>query len=497
MPSCDVVIIGAGVNGLAAALRLARAGRSVTLVDREAAPGGAARLTEFAPGYRASLAHLWQGLDPRVAEGLTLPAAPVATAIPGPAPLRLATLTGRAEGLPAEDVAAWEELRTRLARFAGVLAPIRAMTPPRIAGGNDLLALSRIGLSLRSMGAAEFREFLRTALINVADLLEDDLTCDRLMGLCAFDATLGAWMGPRSPNSLLVWLNRIAMGDRLILPQGGMQPVTDALASAARTSGALILTGDAVTRIEIAGDRAIGVTLASGGHVAAGAVLTAISPQATFALVDPRHRDTGMMRRVRAIRSRGGAAKLHLALTGTPAFPGARLTDRIVLAPSVDAVERAWNPVKYGEVPARPVMEVLIPSAHDPALAPPGGHVLSAIVQFAPHAPADPGAARAALLAHAMDVLEEAAPGLGALVARAELLMPDDIERRYGLAGGNWHQAELSVEQMLFLRPFHGAAQYRTPIPGLWLGGAGSHPGGGITGAAGWNAAGALIETRR
>jgi phytoene dehydrogenase-like protein len=346
------------------------------------------------------------------------------------------------------------------------------------------------------MGAAEFREFLRVALINVADLLEDDLTDDRLMGLCAFDATLGAWLGPRSPNSLLVWLNRIAAGDALCYPAGGLAAVTDAIAAACTADGAQIITGDAVTRIDIAADRAIGVTLASGESVAAGAVLSAIAPQQTFALVGPEHRDAGMMRAVRAIRSRGAAAKLHLALTGAPVFPGAALTDRIVLAPSVDAVEQAWNPAKYGEVPDRPVMEITFPSAHDATLAPPGGHVLSAVVQFAPHAPRDPAAARATLLANALDVIEDAAPGLRALVAHAELLLPRDIEQRHGLQGGNWHQAELSVEQMLFLRPFHGAAQYRTPVPGLWLGGAGSHPGGGINGAAGWNAAGAFMENR-
>jgi phytoene dehydrogenase-like protein len=493
MPSCDVVIIGAGVNGLAAALRLARAGRSVIVVDRDA-PGGPARTAEFHPGYRAALAHLWQGLDPRL--GVTVPATPVATVVPGVQPLRMPTLTGRAEGLAPDDLAAWEEMRARLARFARVLAPFRAMTPPRIKGSNDLFALSKIGLSVRAMGAADFRELLRVALINVADLLEDDLTDQRLMGLCAFDATLGAWMGPRSPNSLLGWLNRIAAGDQLTYPKGGLAAVTDALGAAVTGAGGRIIAGDAVARIDVAGDRAVGVTLASGENVAAGTVLSAIAPQATFALVPPDHRDTGMIRAVRAIRSRGAAAKLHLALTGAPVFAGAALTDRIVLAPSVNAVETAWNPAKYGEVPDRPVMEVTFPSAHDATLAPAGGHVLSAIVQFAPHAPKDPEVTRATLLANAMAVLEEAAPGLGALVAHAELLLPQDIEAQYGLEGGNWHQAELSVEQMLFLRPFHGAAQYRTPIPGLWLGGAGSHPGGGINGTAGWNAATAFLENR-
>ncbi len=490
MPSCDVVIIGAGVNGLAAALRLSRAGRAVIVADR-AAPAAATRPQEFHPGFRTALCHLWQGLDPRLA--LTLPSTPVATAVPGLQPLRLATLTGRAEGLSPDNLVPWEEMRARLSRFATALAPFRSMTPPRLKGQNDLFALGRIGLSVRGMGTADFRELLRTALINVADLLEDDLTDDRLKGLCAFDATLGAWMGPRSPNSLFVWLNRIAAGAQLFHPPATL---ADTLATACTDAGARIVTDDAVTRIDMAADRAVGVTLASGDNIAATAVLSAIAPQATFALVGPDHCDTGMMRQVRAIRSRGGAAKLHLALTGAPHFDGAHLTDRIILAPSVDAVENAWNPAKYGEVPARPVMEITFPSAHDPTLAPPGAHVLSAVVQFAPPAPHDPSAARADLLANTLTVLDDAAPGLKSLIAHADLLLPQDIEARYGLQGGNWHQAELSVEQMLFLRPFHGAAQYRTPVPGLWLGGAGSHPGGGLSGTAGWNAAGALMENR-
>ena len=184
-------------------------------------------------------------------------------------------------------------------------------------------------------------------------------------------------------------------------------------------------------------------------------------------------------------------------LRGAPGFQGADLRSRIVIAPSSQAVEAAFNPVKYGEVPEAPVMEVLVPSAHDPGLAPEGGHVISAIVQYAPHAPkAGLEAARAALLEASLRVLETQSPGLRALVTGAELLMPQDIEARFGLVGGNWHHGELAVEQMLFNRPLFAAAQYATPLPGLWLAGAGSHPGGGIEGAAGWNAAGAILEAR-
>jgi phytoene dehydrogenase-like protein len=512
MPSSerDIVVIGGGTNGLACAARLAKSGRRVTLLEASETCGGGASTVEFAPGYRVSgLAHVLNMLDRRVAgelqlsrHGLSLAEADMATTALGPRPLTMRG--GRAEGLEAADALAWDELYRRLDRFAGLLAPFREMTPPRLSrkAGNDLKGLARMGLDLRRLGKAETRELLRVFLINVADLLEDDLSDDRLKGLVAFDATLGSWLGPRSPNSLLPLLNRMAGqadGRRgaLALPKGGMGAVAQAMVAAATGAGVTIRTGARVAAIRVADDRVAGVTLETGEEIAAGLVVSAISPQATLRhLAGPAHLDTGTLRQVRGIKSRGAAAKLHLALAGTPDFGGADLRHRLVIAPSVNAVEGAFNPVKYGEVPERPVMEIVTPSAHEAGFAPEGHHVLSAIVQYAPHAPADREAARAAMLANSLAVLEEHAPGLGGLVRHAEILMPWDIEERYGLAGGNWHSAELSVEQMLFLRPFHGAAQYESPLPGLWLAGAGSHPGGGISGASGWNAAGRILGGR-
>ena len=494
MPSCEVVVIGGGPNGLACAARLARGGAAVTVLEAEGAPGGGARTAEFAPGHRVSaLAHLLHPLDPRLAEAMA-PAdhgldtgPPLATVVLGPAPLRLEA-DGRVEGLEPDEAARWDELRARLARYAAALAPLRRTTPPRPVRGAALWPLARAGLSLRRMGRADFREFLRLALINVADAVEDDLRDERLRALLAFDATLGAWLGPRSPGSLMLHLNRLAMGPAA-LPRGGMGAVAAALARGAEAAGARVRTGARVAAVDVSGDRAAGVRLASGEALRADAVVSAICPRATLeGLVGPRHLDTGTLRQVRGIRARGAAAKLHLALTGAPDF-GADLAARLVIAPSVEAVEAAWNSVKYGEVPERPVMEAVCLTAHDPALAPPGHHVLSCVVQFAPHDPPDRDAARDAMLEAALRVLEEHAPGLRALIAHAEILMPYDIAARFGLAGGSWHHGDLAVEQMLFLRPFHGAAQYETPLPGLWLAGAGSHPGGGVTGTAGWNAA--------
>jgi phytoene dehydrogenase-like protein len=253
--------------------------------------------------------------------------------------------------------------------------------------------------------------------------------------------------------------------------------------------------GVTVARVLVENDCAVGVVLTDGEEVRAGRVISAANPKTTFlTLVGPAHLDTQFLRRTNDMRSRGGAAKLHLALRSAPDFRGAELRSRLVIAPSIRAVEDAFNAVKYGAVPDRPVMEIVIPSAHEPGFAPDGHHTLSAIVQFAPHAPrAGTDKARAAMLKNTLAVLEDHAPGIGKLIVHAELLMPYDIEARFGLVGGNWHHGELSVEQMLFLRPIIGAAQYATPLPGLWLAGAGSHPGGGISGASGWNAAGRIV----
>jgi phytoene dehydrogenase-like protein len=518
MSSFDCIVIGGGPNGLACAARLARKGRKVVVVEAATRVGGGALGGAFAPGFRSpGLAHIANMIDPRVAEALSLESHGLGYHTTGLAStalsasgdhLRLegafgASLTGSVSDV---DRAAWSELRARLLRFAAALAPIRSLTPPRLAknAGNDWSQLARLGLGLRRMGKAEFREFLRLFLINVWDVLNDELSDDRLKGIVAFDATLGSWLGPRSPNSLLPLLNRLsgaAAGQQaaLALPKGGMEAVATALCAAATAAGVSIRTEAPVARVLVEGDRACGIILTSGEELRAPLIVSAVSPKTTLlSLVGPRHLDTGTVLRMTHQKSRGGAAKLHLALKGAPDFRGADLQSRLVIAPSADHVERAFNAVKYGEVPEAPVMEVVIPSAFGAGFAPDGQHVLSAIVQYAPHAPrmgAD--AARATMLAATLAQLEIHAPGIRELIVGQEMLMPYDIERRYGMPGGNWHHGELSVEQMLFLRPIPGMAQYAAPIAGLWLASAGTHPGGGISGASGWNAAGRILQEVR
>lgn len=515
-PNFDAIVIGAGPNGLAAAHRLQGQGRRVLVVERAGVAGGGAGPVPFAPGCASpALAHLSYNLDPRVEKGMELArhglswadrtVATTALSASG-AHLRLDGAVGQtlSGDISPADRAAWEVLRARMLKFAAVLAGFRDMTPPRLAkgAGNPMLGLATVAIRARMMGADAFRELLRVFLTNMHDALNDEVSDPLLKGVLSFDASLGAWLGPRSPNSLLLWLDRLAgqtagVQGALGLPKGGMASIAAAMTRAAEAKGVVIRTGAGVGQVIVEGDRAVGVTLTTGEEIRAPLVISAIAPKTTLlSLVGPRHLDTGFVNRLRHQKSRGGAAKLHLALSGAPDFKGADLRTRLVIALSEEHVERAFNPVKYGQVPDAPVMEIVIPSAHEAGHAPDGQHFLSAIVQYAPHDPADRDAARAAMLEAALRQLETHAPGLRALVTHAEMLMPYDIEARWGMPGGNWHHGELSVEQMLFLRPVPGMAQYQTPIAGLWLASAGCHPGGGISGSAGWNAAGAIMGAK-
>lgn len=510
MPSYDAIVIGAGSNGLAAAGRLAKSGRRLLVVEGASQLGGGAQTHEFVPGYKtSSVAHLLTTLDPRVEQGLDLARHGLAYAAKT-MPTTALSATGDhlvLEGgygesvrgsLSESDRTAWTALRAKLLRFAGVLRPLKDMAPPKLGGGrdNELLKLAKIALKLRLLGRDDVRELMRMLLINVADVLNDELTDDRLKGVVAFDTVLGAHLGPRSPNSLLLLLNRLAAEAAgatagLATPNGGMGALTQAMSQSLKSMGVEIRTDAKVKALTLEADRAVGVVLQSGEEIRAGVIVSAINPKTTFLdLIGPRHLDTEAVRRARNILMRGNACKLHLALSAAPDFRGADLETRLVIAPSIGAVENAFNAAKYGAFSENPVMEIILPSTFDDGHAPSGRHVLSAIVQFAPYALKQGWeSGRQAFLDRIMATLETYAPGIGALVTGSELLTPVDLERRYGFAGGNWHHGELAAEQMLFLRPMIGAAQYETPIAGLYLAGAGSHPGGGVSGAAGWNAA--------
>jgi phytoene dehydrogenase-like protein len=278
-----------------------------------------------------------------------------------------------------------------------------------------------------------------------------------------------------------------------------MGAVTQAMAGAARAAGVEIRTGARVQRIRVENDRVAGVQLASGESIDGASVVSNADPRTTFLqLLGPEYLDTDFVRKIDHHRAKGLVAKLHLALDGLPAFrgvPAAAAGGRLIVAPTLDYLELAFNPSKYREVPEHPALEITVPTVHDAALAPAGKHVLSANVMFVPYdLGADPAAARARLLANVMATLERHAPGIGARVTASELLTPLDLEQAFGMRGGHWHHGALAFDQFFFTRPVPGAAQYASPMAGLYLCGAGSHPGGGVMGIAGLNAAGAILQ---
>lgn len=512
------IVIGGGHNGLTCAAYLADAGIPTVLVEAGDSFGGAAKTIEFAPGYKVSaVAHILHLLHPQIERdlnlrhhGLALSARDMATvALDGKGravTLRGAKVIDDPAGLAsAADQEALEKLMRRLKRIARTLSPFLATKPPRLGTRNrdDLLTLAHLGWQIRSLGRDDMREFLRLAGMNVADVLEDVLTCDPVKGSLAFDAVLGTHMGPRSPGSLFTLLYRLAgksAGRRgaLAHPLGGMGAVSAALEAAARSSGVEMRSGVAVTRILVENDRVCGVDLANGERLESGIVVSATDPKRTFLeLLGTAHLDTGFARDVKNIRLRGTTAKLNLALDGLPDFAGVlrgALGERLVIAPDIDTVERAFNNAKYGELPEQPVMEITIPSLHDQSLAPEGHHVLSAVVQFAPYnLKVGWDAVREDFKQSLIDTLARHAPELPGRIVASQVITPLDLERDYGLSGGQWHHGELALDRLLMLRPVAGAAQYAAPVAGLYLGSAGCHPGGGVMGLPGRNAAQAVI----
>jgi phytoene dehydrogenase-like protein len=510
----DCIVIGGGHNGLVCATYLASGGRSVLVLEAADRVGGAAITREFAPGFRVSAcAHLLQ-MMPRAlieelrlgARGLSLAAEgmPTVALSPDGAPLSVgpAGLAARSDA----DAKAYPAYAAQLQRFAHALSPLLGAAPPRLGtqDWSDRLGLLRLGWQIRRLGRHDMRELLRIIGMNVFDFLEEHFETPLLKGALGFDAVLGTNLGPRSPGSVFTLLNRLAAAagaDRPwpAQPKGGLGALSDALANAAAAAGVTVRTGTAVGRIVVEEDRAAGVRLLSGETIAADIVISSADPKTTFlGLVGSEYLDAGFVRRVTHLRTRGLAAKLHLALDRRPRFTGlepAALGGRLLIAPSLDYLEHAYNHAKYREFSAQPSLEITLPTVNDPALAPAGQHVLSAVVQYAPYTLAAGWEnERGRFTDRVIDTLEVYAPQLRRSIVAAELLSPLDIERQFRIVGGHWHHAELALDQFYMVRPVPGAAQYGTPVRGLFLCGAGCHPGGGVMGTAGRNAARQILE---
>ena len=517
MTSFDTIVIGAGHNGLTAAATLAKSGRRVLLVEAAREPGGMACDVELATGFRQSrVAHLLNHLNPEVIEtlelakhGLTLHtsiAPSVCLSDDGDHLVMQGAYGETADGLTADDASAWRALRERLLLQSALLKRFISSTPvqPGAVEWSTRILAAKTALKLKLAGAEELRQFLRMALMCVADVADEALTDDRLKGLLAFDATLGIHLGPRSPTSLLGLYYRLtgeAYGQpgAQIVPKGGMGAVIETFRRAAESAGVTLRTGCKVRKILVDNGRTTGIATADGEEIHAACVVSAISPVATFLqLVGPRELDTGFVRDIRSIRTKGNVSRLNLALDRPPEFNGlpANLRGaRMVYAPSIDNVERAFNPSKYGEIADALCFELVVPSESDAAMAPAGAATASMSIQNTPY-DLKTGwnkASKKQLRKGLIRQLERLAPGIGDSIVASELLTPVDIESEYLAPGGHWHHGELQVDRMYSLRPVVGAANYRGPLDGLYICGAGSHPGGGVCGASGLNAARQVI----
>ncbi len=508
----ETLIIGAGHNGLVCAAYLAKAGHKVTVLEAASHVGGAAATHEFAPGFKVSTgAHLLYLLDEGIRKELALESHGLKMARTGLSTVSLeeggnfVRINGKTidgPGAIAADQAAMAEYHRLMHKFAGVIARLHNRVPMRLGTTDtgDLKALAGMGWLIRRLGKADMREFLRIAGINVFDVLQEYFESEVLKGALSLDGVLGTFLGTRSNNSVFCALHRLSNGGRYDLPAGGMGSVSEAIAAAALKNGAEIRTSSPVRKILVDFDKISGVELESGEIIESNCVISNADPKSTFnSLLGAQHLEAGFANRVRNIRANGCVAKLHLALNEAPAFNGvpAEMTgERLVIAPSLQYVEHAFNHAKYKEYSAEPVMEITVPSLHDPSLAPAGKHVLSAVVQWAPHNLKEGWSeAKVAFAGRVMDVLAKHDPDIRAKTLYTELLTPADMESNMRMTGGHWHHAELAMDQFLMMRPVYGAGQYAAPLDGLWLCGAGSHPGGGVMGSAGRNAAMAIIDS--
>jgi len=513
----DIAVIGAGHNGLVAATYLAKAGQKVVVLEASDRIGGAAVTREFAPGFRASgVAHILHALHPKIVSdlGLRLETQAIGTSVllPESKTIEIAGDTAATAAsirqVSAADAEAWPRVMARLTKLATALGSFLTRTPPSPAiSANDFqtkLALAMFALQLRMLGKKDMLELTRILTMNVADLANDYFESDAVKGLLSFDATLGVYLGPRSPNTVFNLLYRLSsygkhgMGG-LYLPKGGMGTVAAALEKAARAAGVEIRTNAPVDHILLEQETATGVVLRGGEEIRAPIVASSADPQTTLLkLVQPGNLDTEFMKRIRHLRMNGCVAKVHLALDGLPDAWKNR-GGRMVLAPKTDYVERAFDCAKYGRVADKPALEIVIPTLTDPSLAPSGKHVASILFQYAPYKlrTTTQDEARRQVLDRTIDALDVLAPGLRTRIVGSEVLTPQDLESQFGLAGGQWHQGEVTLDQMFFLRPAGQYQQYKMPIPGLWLCGAGAHPGGNVSGAAGANAAREILKSLR
>lgn len=524
----DAIVIGAGANGLVAAATLGRSGMRVLVVEAGGSTAGQARLHEFAPGFRVPPLRPDPGwLPPPIRSALGLEGPGLERDHPE-FPLTVALGPDELFPLPRDPAAAmevirrhspadaerWPDFMTRLRSLAGFLESLYQLPPPDVSARSlqDAWALFRTYRAFRRLGRRGMAELLRTIPMPVAQLAEEWFEAGPLRAAVAAGGVLDYRLGPRAGGTAFILLHHlVGAPPGTIRARGtwrtGPNAFTEAAGEVARRWSVSVRTGDAVARILVRDHAVRGVVLETGEELHARYVLSTLDPARTLlGLVDPAWLDAELLHAVRNIRFRGCTAVVLYAMDALPGKVGAddasaALAGVLSLTPDMDALERAADAVKYGEVPARPHIELTAPTLHWPWLAPEGKHIVTARVQYVPYRRRDgrpwDAAAGDALADAVGDVIEGFLPGFSNRVLARATLTPADIERRYGLTEGAISHGELALDQILFMRPVPALSRYVTPIDGLYLCGAGTHPGPGVPGGPGWLAARRLLADRR
>ncbi len=524
----DVVILGAGHNALVAAFYLARKGFKPLVLERRPMVGGAAVTEEFHPGFRCStVAHAAGPLLPEIAGDMQLARQGLEMIEPKVRLLALSpdgralvlfsdpAATARAIGnFSKRDATKYLELHEGLGRVGAIVNRLLSLTPPVIEkpSKEDIWKFVKIGRKVRGLGKKEMMRLLRWGPMAVADFAAEFFETELLRAAIAARGISGAALGPWSAGSTALLLLRAGTDPHPVgssaFPRGGMGALTSAMAAAAKQAGAEIRTDAEVEHILVKNGAATGVVLAGGEEISAKAVISGADPRRTFLrLLDPVHLPPSFVVKMQNYRSNGVAAKVNLALEGLPGFTSLKhsaegngaLTGRFHIGPEIDYLERAFDASKYGEFSRAPYLDISIPSISDSSLAPAGKHVMSIYMQFAPYKLKSGAWAqqRDALRDTIIQTLAAYAPDLPAKILAAQTLTPRDLEDTYGLTGGHPYHGELTLDQLFTMRPLLGWARYSTPVKGLYLCGSGTHPGNGLTGASGANAAREILKNLR
>jgi len=514
----DVIVIGGGHNGLTAAAYLARAGKKVLVLERRHVLGGAAVTEEVFPGFRFSVAsYVVSLLRPEIIRDLDLPRHGLeilpldGTFTPMPNGDHLWRVNDHAKTRreiarhSKLDAEAYDEYGKAMVEMARFVKPILNMTPPdpMTLDPRELMKLIVLGRRFHRLADSDRYNQVQLMTMSAVDFLDQWFETDVLKATMSASGIIGTFLGVRSPGTAYVLLHHY-MGEidgafrSWGFARGGTGAISNAIAAAARELGVEIRTEAPVAQIRLRHGQAAGVVLATGDELDAEMVLSSVDPNLTFLkFMDPdKELPADFVEEIRRYKYRGSSGKVNLALDALPDFTslpgaGAHLRGAISISPSVDYMERAYDQAKYGEFSHRPYIDMVIPTLTDPSVAPPGKHILSCFVQYAPYKLKSGtwDEQRDAFGDTVIDTIAEHAPNIRDIILHRQVLTPLDLERTFGLTEGNIFQGELTLEQLFFLRPAPGWAQYATPIRGLWMCGSATHPGGGIMGAPGRNAA--------